>query len=212
MVPPLYETPASILLLLGGLVACFAGYRLFRTVLALFGFLGGAVAASAAFSGTTGLTTALVMLAGGLLGAAVLTAAYFFGVALLGAGLGAVVAHLVVTGGDREPTVLLIVLFSVGGALLTMALQRYVVIVGTAFAGAWAVVASALAMAGHPAGVGTAALGGMWAIFPFDPLPGQRWVSVAWLVLALAGLVVQLGWTAGGKKRPKRRRGEIREK
>ena len=39
MLPPSYEFPAAILLVIGGAVACFAGYRLFRFVLAIYGFL-----------------------------------------------------------------------------------------------------------------------------------------------------------------------------
>ena len=33
MLPPSYELPAAILLVLGGALSCFAGYRLFRIVL-----------------------------------------------------------------------------------------------------------------------------------------------------------------------------------
>ena len=33
MLPPAYELPAAILLILGGALACFAGYRLFTIVL-----------------------------------------------------------------------------------------------------------------------------------------------------------------------------------
>lgn len=198
------QTPASLFLAAAGLIACFAGYRLFRLVLAVFGFLGGAAAASAAFGGATGLTLVLTVLAGGLVGAAVMTAAYFFGVALAGAILGAAVAHLLIAGGDRDPTVLMVVLFAVGGALLTMVLQRYVLIVGTAFAGAWAAVAGALALLGR-SGLDGTPVSRVWVPIPFDPL-GDRWVSAGWLMLALAGLVVQLGWTAGDKGRLARRR------
>jgi hypothetical protein len=34
-----------------------------------------------------------------------------------------------------------------------------------------------------------------------NPAPGQRWVLVAWLVLGLAGVTVQLAVTAKGKKK-----------
>ena len=33
MLPATFQTPAAIVLLLGGLLACFAGYRVFRVVL-----------------------------------------------------------------------------------------------------------------------------------------------------------------------------------
>jgi hypothetical protein len=205
MVDAVYGIPTSILLIAAGLVACFAGYRLFRLVLAVAGFLGGAMVAGTMFSGDSVLTDVLVMLAGGLAGAAVMTVAYFFGVALVGAVLGTLVAHLWLTGGDREPTVLMIVLFSVGGALVTMVLQRYVLIAGTAFAGAWAAVAGALALMGHQGGVG-AAVNRFWIPVPFGAAADERWISVSWMALAILGLVVQLGWTAGDKGRLRRRK------
>jgi hypothetical protein len=205
MADAIYGIPASFILLVGGLVACLAGYRLFRVVLAVAGFVGGALGAGAIYSAASGVTSVLVMLAGGLVGAAVMIAAYFFGVALVGAVLGATIAHLWLMGGDREPTVLIIVLFSVGGALLTMTLQRYVLIVGTTFAGAWAAVAGALVLIGHPGVVGSE-VNRLWMPLPFGGGPGERWIRVSWLVLAILGLVVQLGWTAGDKGRLARRR------
>ena len=39
MLPATYQLPAAIVLLVGGIVACFFGYRLFRIVLAIFGFI-----------------------------------------------------------------------------------------------------------------------------------------------------------------------------
>ena len=51
MLPATFQTPAAIVLLLGGLLACFAGYRVFRIVLAIYGFILGALVASS-FMGT----------------------------------------------------------------------------------------------------------------------------------------------------------------
>ena len=49
MLPATYQIPAAIVLLIGGTVACFFGYRLFRIVLAIFGFIVGAFASSSVF-------------------------------------------------------------------------------------------------------------------------------------------------------------------
>ena len=46
MLPAAYQMPATLVLLLSGIVACFFGHRLFRLVLALFGFFIVALAAS----------------------------------------------------------------------------------------------------------------------------------------------------------------------
>ena len=45
MIPASYQMPAAALLLLGGIISCFFGYRLFRTVLAIFGFIIGGMLA-----------------------------------------------------------------------------------------------------------------------------------------------------------------------
>jgi hypothetical protein len=49
MLPASYQLPAAAVLLLGGIVACFFGYRFFRLVLAIVGFILGALAASSVF-------------------------------------------------------------------------------------------------------------------------------------------------------------------
>src|SRR3954465_4730762 len=129
MLPASYQLPAAGILLVGGIVACFFGYRLFRTVLAIFGFILGALAASSVF-GISNTTLMLVAaIAGGLVGAFILIAAYFVGVAPGGAGLGAVIANLVFSGGGRDPSVLVVVLFSIAGAVGATYLQRYFIIV-----------------------------------------------------------------------------------
>ena len=87
MLPVSYQLPAAVVLLVGGTVACFFGYRLFRIVLAIFGFIFGALAASSLFGASDTGPMLLAAIVGGLLGAAVLWAAYFVGVALFGAAL-----------------------------------------------------------------------------------------------------------------------------
>ena len=39
MLPATFQVPVALVLLLGGTIACFFGYRLFRIVLAIFGFI-----------------------------------------------------------------------------------------------------------------------------------------------------------------------------
>jgi hypothetical protein len=206
MLPASYQLPAAIVLLVGGAVSCFFGYRLFRIVLAIFGFILGALAASSIFgmSDTGPMLVAAVI--GGLAGAAVLFLAYFVGVALIGAGLGAVVANLVMAAGDRDPHFLIVVFFSIAGAAAAMYLQRYFIIVGTGFGGAWTMIVGAMALIGDRTALQAAATGDVWVAYPLNPAPGQRWVPIAWIVLGAIGTGVQLGITGGEKGRVVRRR------
>ena len=200
MLPTAYEVPAAIALVLGGALACFAGYRLFRVVLGIYGFLLGAMIASsiAGAGSTAGMVGAA--LGGGLAGAVILVMAWFVGVALVGAGLGALLSHLVwsqlYTG---DPPATAVILVSVAGALTAMVLQRYVIIVGTAFGGAWTVIVGAVALLASQAVESAAAEGAVWVLYPLSPTPGQRWVPAAWVAVGILGTAVQVRVT--GKKR-----------
>jgi hypothetical protein len=206
MLPASYQLPAAAILLGGGIISCFFGYRLFRTVLAIFGFILGALAASSLFGvSDTGLML-IAAVVGGLVGAFVLIAAYFVGVALVGAGLGAVIANLVFSAGDRDPSVFIVILFSVAGAVGATYLQRYFIIVGTAFGGAWTMIVGAMALVGDRAALRAATSGDVWVAYPLNPAPGQQWVVAVWIVLSLIGAGVQLGITGGEKGRVVRRK------
>jgi hypothetical protein len=97
--------------------------------------------------------------------------------------------------------VLVVVLFAIAGAVLSMYLQRYVVIVGTAFGGAWTLIVGGMGLAGDRLARTAAAAGTVWVAYPLDPAPGHRWVPIVWILLGLAGCAVQLGWTGGSKGR-----------
>ena len=200
MLPQSYELPAAILLVLGGALSCFAGYRLFKIVLGIYGFVLGAMLASSAMgvTNTTGMIVA--SLVGGVCGALLLMFAYFIGIALVGAGLGALVAHVAwssVRPGD--PPAVAVVVLSILGSIGAMFLQRYVIIVATAFGGAWTVIVGALAAAANRGAAKAASAGNVWILYPTTPAPGQAWVPVVWVVLGLIGTGVQLGIT--GRKR-----------
>ncbi len=204
MLPHTYELPAAILLVLGGALSCFAGYRFFRVVLAVNGFIAGAALASSmmAPSNTAGMVAAAIL--GGFAGALVLVLAYFVGIALAGAALGALVTHLVWSQvGTGDPPWAAVIVLAIFGAIAAMILQRYVIIVATAFGGAWLVLVGGLAIANRQVTSVTAQTvkaADVWILYPFTPDPAQRWVPAAWIVLGLVGTAVQLS-TTGGRKR-----------
>ncbi len=199
MLPASFQTPAAVILLIGGLLACFAGYRIFRIVLGIYGFIGGALLAS----NIVGTENTMVMIgaaiAGGLIGALILIAAYFIGVALIGAGLGAVVANLIWAAIGGEPHIAIVIVLAIAGALAALALQRYVIIVATAFGGAQTVVVGAAALMGNRIASEIAAKA-VYSVYPLNPMPGTVIDAAAAFVLGIAGLAVQLLVTAKGKK------------
>jgi len=197
MLPHAYELPAATLLVLGGALSCFAGYRLFKIVLAIYGFALGASIASSTMGVTNATGQVLAAIVGGVAGALILVFAYFIGIALIGAGLGALVAHVAwgYVGANDPPAALLIVL-AIVGAIGAMVLQRYVIVVATAFGGAWTIIVGAAAVFESRAAGPHAHNADVWILYPMTPAADARWVPVAWIALGLVGTAVQLGVTA----------------
>lgn len=198
MLPQGFEQPAAIALLLGGVLACFAGHRLFRIVLGIYGFILGAMIASSVVgvTNTSGMITAALI--GGFVGSVILVLAWFVGVALVGAGLGVLVAHLIwtqVAAGDPPAWGVMVV--AVAGAIGAVFVQKYVVVVSTAFLGAWTILLAA-ANAFPPHLTRGESDTEAWILYP-TTVP-QRWAPLAWIGLGLVGAAVQLA-TSGTKKR-----------
>ena len=194
MLPHAYGPLVAIALVMGGAVACFAGYRWFRIVLAIDGFILGATLASSTMASGNAFGMVLAALVGGLVGAVVLFFAYFVAIALVGAGLGALVAHIGWSWiGSGDPPAVAVILLSIAGSIGAMVLQRYVIIVSTAFGGAWTVIVAGLALFGNRAAARPTA--DVWILYPMTPAPASGIVPIAWIVLGLLGTVVQLGIT-----------------
>jgi hypothetical protein len=184
--------PIAVVLALGGLLACFAGYKLFRIVLGVYGFFIGAAVASQFMEPANTWALVLTGLVGGVVGAVLMVAAYFIGVGLIGAFLSALALNMGwrLIGGD-PPTIVLVVVCVIG-ALAALSIQRLVVIFGTALAGSWTLLIGGLALMGDQAAMRAASAADVWVLYPLDPLPARWWLLPAWLVIALAGVVVQL--------------------
>jgi len=201
MLPAAYQAPAAALLIAGGLLSCFFGYRLFKFVLGMFGFAVGVLAASSFFGPANTTPMLIAAFVGGLIGAGLLLAAYFVGVALVGAGLGALLVNLIWTQVEGDPHPAVVILSSVAGAVVATWLQRYVIIIGTAYAGAWTLLIGALALMGDGGPLRAAAAGNPWVIYPLNPAPDMRWLPWAWVALGAFGTLVQMRWTGGERGR-----------
>jgi hypothetical protein len=198
MLPQTLQLPAAVVLVLSGAVACFAGYRLFRVVLAIYGFILGAMLASSLMGITNTPGMIIAALVGGVVGALLFTFAYYVGIGILGASMAVFLVHVFWNySRHAEPPAVPIIVASIAGAIVAMVLQRYVIIVTTAFSGAWTIIVGAMAMVGYR--VPERAVSNVWILYPLTPAPGQRWLPAVWFVLGICGAAVQFGVT-GRKK------------
>ena len=204
MLPLSAQVPASIVLLAGGAMACFAGYRLFRLVLGVYGFILGALLASS-IAGASGTWMAVAAaIAGGAIGALVLFAGYFVGVALVGAGFGALAVNVAWKPFGGEPHWAVVLVVAAVCAIVAMQFQRYVIIMATAFGGSWTMLIGAAALMARPGARAASAASDVFVVYPTYTGPNGMWVYVAWVAIALTGTYVQLH-TAGGGTRTKKR-------
>ena len=194
------QIPAAIILLAAGLLACFMGYRLFRWLLWIYGFVGGAYLTSLFADGLEPWVSAATIVGGGLAGAAVLLVAYLAGVAILGAGLGVLAVSLFWTAPRGDPDTWAVVVACLVGAIAAVSLQRYVIIVGTSFGGAWTALVGALALGGDPEAV-AAASGDPWQVYPMASANGQVGFAIGWFGLGLLAALVQLRATSSARTR-----------
>jgi hypothetical protein len=172
-----------------GLVECFFGYRIFRFILGVAGFVAAAVffgSLGYELSGGSEPVSIIAGLAGGVLGACLFYYLYIIGVFFLGAILGFTIAMYVFSlmSMDVIPAVLY------GAAIISGALaavfQKPMLIIATAFGGSFAAVT-----------------GGAYILYrnfyPLDPgflgnLEEDQLYRMAmiWFALGVFGLVVQL--------------------
>ncbi len=190
---------AAIFSIAGGVITCFFGHKLFKVVLALVGFLAGAIAggglATLLTSGAQGVVWVAAILTG-ILGAFILIWAFQVGVFLVGAVAGLLIGGVIGTSLSGVIQIAVIALFVILGGLLALKLQRVVVGLATALIGAAFIVGAGLNLvvgAEEASAIGRAAVD--------SSVLGQvGWIAIgSWIILSVAGSALQLGG-----KRPER--------
>jgi hypothetical protein len=181
----LLSTISPVLLLIAGFVVCFFGYRLLRFTLGLAGFCVGLALGLAVAGLITGISQVLTLVIGiicGILGAVLASLLYKFGVFLLGAGAGALIAGVIVAATGWHYPMIARVLAAIAGGVLTLILERSLVSILSALAGAWGIVLGAFRLFGwHHVASGS------------SKLPANYGLMMAcWLVLGLIGVWIQL--------------------
>ena len=193
------QIPVAIILLGGGLLACFLGYRFLRILLATYGFVAGIIIATLFLEQMEEIWVAILLtICGGLAGSMLAIVAYLAGVALFGAALGALSLNLGWSSRVDEPAVWLVLIACFVGALLALALRRYVIIVGTSFGGAWTALVGGLALTGHSAAVAVTG-GNVQQLYPLAPAANQEWFVAGWFALGILAVLVQ--FRGMGKRR-----------
>lgn len=194
---------ALLSILVGGLV-CFAGYRIHKAILAMFGFAVGAMVGYGVGQVVLELDTLLSMLVavvGGVIGGGLFVVLYYVGIFGLGAVAGYVTGLAWAVAFDMgSGDVAGLVLALIFGAI-ALVLHKVVIVLTTAVWGAGRMVAGIAYL-----------VGGGFSPMALLTEPGRAEASgqltfllVGWAVLAVAGVLTQYRVTGKGDFRRKRR-------
>lgn len=188
----------ALLAIAVGVLGCFFGYRILKVMLGVMGFIAGAAGgwqAGLAFApGNTGVA-AIVALICGIIGAVLCIWLFFLGIFLLGASSGAIVANALFGTGTSQPQPLIILGFAIVFGIVAILIQKFMIILSTAFSGAYLIAAGVLHfMAGtkDPFSLGGSFLGASGR---------TGYIGLAcWIILGLVGVSVQ--YRGGRKEEP----------
>ena len=140
--PPAFVGIIAAISIIGGLVECFFGYRIFMVTLAIVGFLIGAVLAGAigAAQSHEPVVALLSAIVGGFIGAVLMIVLHFVGVFVLGALLGGLLGAMLCAAANSKPEPAILMIPAVMGGIAALLVRKFMIILATSFSGAWSVV------------------------------------------------------------------------
>jgi len=179
----------GIALIASGVLTCFFGYRLFKTVLAVLGFVTGSALAWTLLTAQghgQGVTIAGTLL-GGILGAAALFYLFYAGVFFFGAVLGLLIVMVVLSAMGNDFTTPFVGFSAAIGGLVSLLFRKVLVVASTALTGAWNVLCGASYFIG---GADLVRLLSEPNVLPSQG--GSYFVVLAfWIVLGVSGMSMQ---------------------
>ena len=190
-----------------GILICFLGYRLLKFTLAVVGLIAGAAGGWAVglslAPGNNGIALVCAII-GGVICAVLCIWLFFLGIFLLGASAGAIVATTLFHAAGNQPQPILVLLLAIVFGVIALVMQKFMIIVSTAFIGSYLIIAGIVHLL-----TGAKDVSALW----FDHLqPGSAGILgyaalVFWLVLGLAGGSFQY---RGRRRREEAARNETR--
>jgi len=145
-------TTAAIFIL-AGILNCFVGYRIFKIILGIWGFILGFILATALVSwlGIENQGVELIAgVVGGIIGVFIMIKLFQVGIFIIGAIFGYTLGALLIAAAGYQPDTVLLALAAILGGIIALLLQRPMIILSTAFSGAWLVILGVAHLAGTP--------------------------------------------------------------
>ena len=184
-------TPAIVGLLIAiGAIQCLYGYRAFKVVLVLVGFILGYALAYAAIESMFHHKYAafFVGMLAGVVAGSLINNVYLIGVFVVSALFGGAVALQLYAIAGQHPEPIMLFIFALLAGLLALFFQKLMIILATALSGAWSVVAGIAWFA--TAAIDPVSIASVQKVFRAGDLQGYI-IVVCWLALGILGMLFQ---------------------
>lgn len=147
-----YKFLFVLLFLVFGIFQCFYGYRFFKAIMALFGFLIGAALGFliGGLIGKNEIPAFVGALIGGGIMAELVVLFYYVSVFLMGASVGGISMVLLNLLFQMPPNITVIIIAAILGGIIALYFQKLVIILGTSFNGAYLIISSLFLLFMHP--------------------------------------------------------------
>jgi hypothetical protein len=175
--------------IVAGLLICFWGYRMLKVTLgitgAIVGASGGWALGLALAPGNTVIALVCAVV-GAIVGAGLCIWLFFLGIFLLGASAGTALAAALFNGVGYQAKPLVVLILAVACGVIAIVLQKFMIVISTAFTGSYLLVAGLLQLM-------TGASVPLW-VDPFQPRPSGALgpgALIVWIAIGVAGAAVQ---------------------
>lgn len=183
-----------------GILSCFWGYRIFKIILGIIGFILGAYLAGSVgiyFTHHIGLVTIIAAIVGGIIGASLIASLYYVGIFILGAVGGWLLGVMITGAAGHQIHLVLLIVIAIACGILAVIFQKLIIIVSTASYGSWNIVSGLFAFFGG--GFTTIRVFRYPAILLNYGGSSYYLILLFWLLLTIAGVIFQYRF-AGRKK------------
>ncbi|MDA2933950.1 TMEM198/TM7SF3 family protein [Acidobacteria bacterium AH-259-D05] len=180
----------AMALIASGIITCFFGYRLFKVVLGVTGFVtGGALAWTVLTAAGYGqMVTIAGTLLAALLGGVAMFSLFFAGVFLFGCAMGLLVAVVILSAIGSELNVVVACIFALVNGLVTLWFRKVLIVASTALTGAWSMLSGVAYFVGDLDLVG--ALSEPELLRTQDGL--YYAVLALWFLIGISGIAIQM--------------------
>lgn len=179
-----------------GAVNCFSGYRLFKILLAVTGFLIGAnISWTIALNVTDGSKIIAIISAilGGIIGALIVSLLYFVGIFFFGAFFAYFLGSMFLSMFADNSPLLFLIISSILGGIIALFLQKLIIIMATSIGGAWYIILGISKFFGI-------SMMNAQTIINIHGLnlqnKNQIFIFLIWLILSISGIIIQFAKTS----------------